>query len=300
MEKGERSKRPSNPRENRFFLSEESGRAGGGLPGQTRKRRSRRRPPFPGCRRPRGVRPGPSPPTAPTPWAPAREPAGVSTGTRHPGVTRKPSSLLCADGNPPAGRPGRSPVRSSSICGTCLGARQVAAGLRRPLPASLKARSPSPGRPSTREPCPRISPSPAPSAAGEGGRGRQEEAAGRPECPGPEGRCLGMKGGRSSVGLPRGHGALSPSGRGQGIAGLLGVSPPASPSHLPRCPAPLTPSVLPYRPVSRAVGDGIRHASHGQASPPQLGDLLLHEEIVGIPATLAVRHGKRGRASSCA
>lgn len=62
---------------------------------------------------------------------------------------------------------------------------------------------------------------------------------------------------------------------------------PTVPSLLPNCPQP-------HRPVGRAVGDGVCHAGHRQASPAQFGNLLLYEEIVGIAAGPAVGHGVVG------
>lgn len=84
---------------------------------------------------------------------------------------------------------------------------------------------------------------------------------------------------------PRGH--RPPRGL---VRRRLALAPAQLPG--PRSPPPA------YRPVSGAVGDGISHASHGQASAPELGDLLLHKEIVGIPAGLAVRHGERAQTST--
>ena len=61
---------------------------------------------------------------------------------------------------------------------------------------------------------------------------------------------------------PRGHWSLR---------GLYPSRLALSPAQLPALPplAPIAPPPsLTYRPVSRAVGDGISYASHGQASPP--------------------------------
>lgn len=120
----------------------------------------------------------------------------------------------------------------------------------------------------------------------------------RPERPGPRAGAWALQGGSSSGGLPGPGTRGSPPPAGA-TGSLTSSGSPSLPPHPPTYPTARPSHPLrPYRPVSRAVGDGIRHASHGQASLPQFGDLLLHEEIVGIPAGLAVRHGKRGQAST--
>lgn len=80
-----------------------------------------------------------------------------------------------------------------------------------------------------------------------------------------------------------------------GWSGLWAVSPPRAPAgRVPTAPSPLPNCPQPHRPVGRAVGDGVCHAGHRQASPAQFGNLLLYEEIVGIAAGPAVGHGVVG------
>lgn len=142
------------------------------------------------------------------------------------------------------------------------------------LPASLKAQNPFPGLLAIPEPFLRISPSHPPSGAlgEEGDRERCSEAS----VPRPgSGRFCRLV-------LPWGRGP-SPRPLHRRPTGRV----PSAPSPQPNCPQP-------HRPVGRAVGDGVSHAGHGQASPAQFGNLLLHEEIVGIAAGPTVGHGVVG------
>lgn len=231
---------------------------------------------------------GPSPPTAPATWAPAGEPAGLTTGMRPPGPRSKPPRLPRAHGDPqraalaPA-RPLLQHLPSERVSAACT----CFSGGPQSLPwAAFHSRAMSAY----------FSFSSSLSSLGrsEGETGREAAVRSRPGRPARRaGVWMDSAAVPASVCPGRAQGALSPSSRGQGAAGLRAVSvPPGHPAAQPRS------RPRPYRPVGRAVGDGIRHARHGQASPPQLGDLLLHEEIVGIPAGLAVRHGQRGPASS--
>lgn len=159
-------------------------------------------------------------------------------------------------------------VHSSSIYWACLPVKQVAALLRLTLPASPKARSPSPGQLSTLEPFLRISPFPPPSGAGGDGKGKQAAAV-RPSARGPENRLPGhhWEAVPARVCPGPGTGTFLPRQQGPGVTGLLKAPlPPALPSHLPTA-WPRATGLQPYRPVSGAVGNGIRDASHRQASP---------------------------------
>lgn len=150
---------------------------------------------------------------------------------------KKRKTLFCTHPNHPVIYSWHYSIHSSSIYWACLPVKQVAALLRLTLPASPKARSPSPGQLSTLEPFLRISPFPPPSGAGGDGKGKQAAAV-RPSARGPENRCLDITGKRfrRRFALDQERGASFPSSRAQGS--LAFSRPLCLPPYPPTCQLP--------------------------------------------------------------